>query len=99
MFRDHKVRYLARESIASFALSWWRAADRRGKSFNICTFVVEVLAKRLREKGQLQIKFYSSEELPERACVTFDPLTLHIDRKIWHDANLGKPYARFFAEI
>lgn len=95
MFRDHKVRYLAREGIASFALSWWRAADRRGKSFNICAFVIEVLAKRLRGKGQLQIKLYSAEELPERACVTFDPLTLHIDREIWHDADVGEPYARF----
>jgi hypothetical protein len=95
MARDHKVRYLTREYIASVALSWWVIADRRGNSFNICKFVLEVLAKRLRSKGQLQIKFYNSEELPERACVTFDPLTLHIVKKIWEDADLGEPYARF----
>jgi hypothetical protein len=46
MARDHKVKILAREDIASFALSWWMIADRLGYNFNICKFVVEALAKK-----------------------------------------------------
>lgn len=94
--RDHKVRILSREQIARMALNWWLIADRRGgNSFNICTFVVQVLAKRLRGKGKLHIEFYSAEDLPEGACVTFNPLTLHIVRRIWDDAGAGETYARF----
>jgi hypothetical protein len=76
-------------------MSWWQVATRNGHSFNICKFVTDVIAKRLRGKGVLQIKFYSFDDLPERACVTFNPLTLHIVKDIWNDADLGKPYARF----
>jgi hypothetical protein len=70
-------------------------ACKRGLSFNICGFVTDVLTKRLRDKGTLQIKFYSFEDLPEKACVSFNPLTLHTVESIWRDADLGKPYARF----
>jgi IrrE N-terminal-like domain len=95
MARDHEVRIKSREDIAKIAMSWWLVAKRHRYNFNICTFITEVLAKRLRNKGKLQIKFYGSEEIPERAYVTFNPLTLHIDEQIWHDAGLGKPYARY----
>jgi len=70
-------------------------ADRRGNNFNICDFVVQVLAKSFRRKGKLQIEFYDPEDLPEQACVTFDSLTLHIVKRIWDDAAAGRPYARF----
>ncbi|WP_298243871.1 ImmA/IrrE family metallo-endopeptidase [uncultured Bradyrhizobium sp.] len=94
--RDHKVRHQSREHIARVALFWWLIADRRGgNSFNICSFVLQVLAKRLRGKGKLQIEFYSPEDLPEGACVTFNPLTLHIVKRIWDDAGAGETYARF----
>jgi hypothetical protein len=94
MARDYKVRFNDREGIAKIAMSWWLAAKRIGHSFNICTFITEILAKRLRNKGKLEIKFYRHEDLPEKACVTFNPLTLHIVQQIWSDAGLGKPYAR-----
>jgi hypothetical protein len=77
-------------------MSWWVVATKCGHNFDICNFITGILAERLRGKGKLQIKFYDSEEdLPERACVTFNPLTLHIFEKIWRDASLGVPYARF----
>jgi hypothetical protein len=96
MARDHRVLIKDREAIAKIAMAWWVVASKLGHSFNICTFITEVLAERLRGKGKLQINFYNSEqELPERACVTFNPLTLHIVEKIWHDAGLGIPYARY----
>jgi len=94
LLRDHKVRYMSREQIARVALDWWAIADRRGNNFNICDFVVQVLAKkRFQSKGQLQIKFY--EDLPEQASVTFDPLTLHIEKRVWDAAAAGESYARF----
>ena len=96
MARDYHVRIKDRQDIAKIAMSWWvLAAKSGGHTFNICKFVTEVLAKRLRGKGSLQIEFCSAEELPEGACVSFNPLTLHIVERIWHDANAGKPYARF----
>jgi len=92
MARDHHVHIKDREGIARIAMSWWLAASRLGHSFNVCSFITDVLAVRLRSKGQLRIKFYSSErELPERACVSFNPLTLHIVEKVWRDADEGKP--------
>ena len=94
MARDHKVSIRDREGIAKIAMSWWLLANKLGHSFNICTFVTTVLAERLRGKGKLKIEFYSYDDLPEKACVTFDPLTLHIVEQIWVDAGLGKSYAR-----
>jgi hypothetical protein len=83
-------------AIAKIAMAWWIIATKSGHSFDICSFITDILAKRLLSKGKLQIKFYGSEEdLSERACVTFNPLTLHIVEKIWRDAGMGIPYARF----
>src|SRR5665213_1993357 len=93
MARDYRVRIKDRDGIAKIAMSWWQVAARSGYSFNICKFVTDVLAKRLRAKGTLHIQFYSFEDLPEKACVSFNPLTLHIVESIWRDADLGKPYA------
>lgn len=93
-FRDHKVKYLTREKIAATALAWWKVAERRGHTFNICSFVLNVLAKKLRGKGSLEIRFYEDDDLLEQACVTFSPLVLHIRTSIWKDADKGHPYAR-----
>jgi hypothetical protein len=95
MARDHRVRIKAREDIAKIAMSWWNAASKQGRSFNICEFVVETLTKRLTQKGRLQIEFYERTTADEPAFVTFRPLVLHIDRKIWEAAGLGHPYERF----
>jgi hypothetical protein len=95
MARDHKVRFKDRQAIAQIAMTWWVVASKLGHSFNICDFVTNVLADRLRNKGALHIQFYNSDELPEKACVTFNPLTLHIIEQIWRDAGSGRPYARY----
>jgi IrrE N-terminal-like domain len=92
--QDYKVRIIDREGIAKIAMSWWLIANKLGHSFNICDFVTEILTKKLRGKGKLKIEFHSFDDLPEKACVTFNPLTLHIVEQIWRDADLGKPYAR-----
>ncbi|SRR6266581_2784095 len=95
MARDHRVRIKSREDIAKIAMSWWNAANKQGRSFNICEFVVETLTKRFTQKGRLQIECYDRGRADEPAFVTFRPLVLHIDRKIWEAAGLGDTYARF----
>lgn len=93
--RDHKVRIRDRDDIAKIAMSWWSLATKNGHTFDICQFVTEILAARYSAKGGLEIEFYKSEEqLPERASVSFEPLTLRILKKIWTDAKAGFPYAR-----
>jgi len=96
ILRDHKVTFRRRDYLARVALEWWSLADKQGRyDFNICRFIYNVLIPKLRGKGRLQIKFYDPVDLPEQACVTFDPLTLHVVKKIWEDADRGEAYARF----
>jgi hypothetical protein len=95
MARDHRVRIKSREDIAKIAMSWWTTANRRGYSFNVCEFVVEVLAKRLMSKGELQIEFYDRCNNDDPAYVRFTPLTLYVDRKVWAAAGNGETYARY----
>jgi hypothetical protein len=95
MARDHRVPIKSREAIAKIAMAWWTAASKRGHSFNICEFVVGVLTERFRSKGRLEIEFYDRCKNDDPAYVTFKPLTLHIDRKIWRSAEDGEAYARY----
>jgi predicted metalloprotease len=95
MARDHRVPIKSRETIAKIAMAWWTAADRRGHAFNICDFVLGILSKRFTSKGCLQIEFYDRCKNDDPAYVTFKPLTLHVDRKIWKLAGDGEAYARY----
>lgn len=95
MARDHRVPIKSREAIARIAMAWWTAAGKRGHSFHICDFVLEVLTERFISKGRLQIEFYDRTKNDDPAYVTFKPLTLHVDRKIWKSAGDGEPYARY----
>jgi Zn-dependent peptidase ImmA (M78 family) len=54
-----------------------------------------VLTQRYRPKGRLQIELYDRSKNDDPAYVTFKPLTLHIDRKIWTSAGDGEAYARY----
>jgi IrrE N-terminal-like domain len=95
MARDHRVPIKSREAIARIAMAWWTVACKRGHSFNICEFVLGVLTQRFRSKSRLQIEFYDCGNNDDPAYVTFEPLTLHIDRKIWRSAREGESYARY----
>jgi predicted metalloprotease len=95
MARDHKVLIKSREAIARIAMAWWTAAEKRGHSFNVCDFVLGNLTERFTSKGRLQIEFYDRCKGDDPAYVTFKPLTLHVDRKIWKSAGEGEVYARY----
>ena len=71
------------------------SASKRGDSFNICEFVLGPLSSRFCSKGPLRIEFYDRGNDDDPAYVTFKPLTLHIDRRIWKAAGAGEGYARY----
>jgi Zn-dependent peptidase ImmA (M78 family) len=99
MPRDHYVGFRSEETIAQLAA---RLRDTHGSrsdsTFDIIDFVEQTLPKHLSstKKALLKLEFYDKEfEQDDPAYVTFDPLTLHVDRTIWTDAKIGDEYARF----
>jgi hypothetical protein len=76
-------------------MKWRAAASTQGHSFNICEFVLGALTERFNAKGRLKIEFYDRCKNDDPAYVTFEPLTLHIDRRVWSSAAAGQAYARF----
>ncbi|MDN3273474.1 ImmA/IrrE family metallo-endopeptidase [Frankia sp. RB7] len=95
MARDYRVRILSREDIAKIAMAWWSLARSGRHSFNICRFVLDTLPNRIKAKGKLVVDFYDQAPGDSPAYVTFGPLTLHVDRRIWNAADRGEPYARY----
>ncbi|TQF28596.1 ImmA/IrrE family metallo-endopeptidase [Bradyrhizobium sp. UNPA324] len=95
MARDYRVRIRSREDIAEIAMAWWSLARSGQHSFNICKFVLNVLPDYIKGKGKLVVEFYDQSLGDSQAYVTFGPLTLHVDRKIWNAADRGEPYARY----
>ncbi|WP_315826844.1 MULTISPECIES: ImmA/IrrE family metallo-endopeptidase [unclassified Bradyrhizobium] len=95
MARDHRVRIRTREDIAKIAMAWWLLATRRGHFFDICSFVLGPLTKLHTSKGRLDIEFYEADYGDDPAYVSFKPLTLHVDKKIWEQASKGDPFARY----
>jgi IrrE N-terminal-like domain len=98
MLRDHKVPFRREESLAESALACRRFASNENLArFNVVDFVERVLPSILatRKKGPLKISFFDAAEGDIPAFVTFNPLTLHVDREVWELAKLGDPHARF----
>lgn len=85
MPQDHYVSYRSEESIARLAYRLRDAHGSREKpSFNIVDFVTHTLGEYLKgqKKGALKIEFYDREfKEDDPAYVSFDPLTLNVDRK------------------
>lgn len=95
MLRDYYVEFRREDDIAETALAWRRASRNENLAyFNVVDFVVDVLQKQLK-KGPILIEFFDAEDGADPAYVTFNPLTLHVDRETWDLAKLGDPDARF----
>ena len=95
--RDYYVTFRREEFLAGIAWEWRKADGRYLRAdFNVVSFFEAVLQKRLpHKKGKLHIEFFDMAEGEPPAYVTPDPLTLHVDREIWHLANIGEPFARY----
>jgi hypothetical protein len=95
MHDDHKVSFLREETIEEAAIAWLREGDIYNRPyFNIVDFVKNCLMKKLR-KGLFKIALFDAKRSDKLAYVSFNPLTLNVDREIWQDAGIGEPFARF----
>jgi Zn-dependent peptidase ImmA (M78 family) len=97
MARDYKVRYRSDEEIVAITRKILREAGMwLNPNFSITKLV------RFFENSQLGLKKENLtvdivEKLPrgkKYAYVSFNPLTLHCERAIWLEAELGEPKAR-----
>jgi Zn-dependent peptidase ImmA (M78 family) len=99
MLRDHHVSFRSEETIAQIAISLRNTHGSACEpSFDITDLVKNTLPKllKLQKKGLLKIEFYDCCFIgDDPAYVSFNPLTLHVDNKIWTEAKAGDGYARF----
>lgn len=93
---DYEVRFLREETIADIALELrTEAGEQSSAYFNIVSFIEGFLKRKFKSKDPLTIKFFEMKDGDPPAYVTYQPLTLHVDPDVWHEAQLGDPYSRF----
>lgn len=93
VFRDRWVGY---RSAATVKLAVQELLSNCGVKGSVTFNIVELIKKHLtRLPGGLKIEFYDQGEGQPEAFVSYRPLTLHVDREIWKDANLGVPRSRY----
>jgi Zn-dependent peptidase ImmA (M78 family) len=62
--------------------------------FNIVKQITRLVGKPFKKVGALHLEIFE-EERSSIAYVSFNPLTLHVHREIWEDAEIGEPKSRF----
>lgn len=83
-------------TIRSLVDEWRLSGGIENKwQFNIVHFVENVIQKRYKAKGELQINFYDQVDGEPPAYVTYKPLTLNVDRTVWDLALRNDPDARW----
>jgi hypothetical protein len=93
--KDYKVPFRSEEAIAQEALALRAAAGIKNLAyFNVVEFVEDRLRVFYTKKGPLIIDLFDATVGDDLAYVTFNPLTLHIDKETWRLARLGEPDAR-----
>jgi len=93
---DYEVIFRREETIAEIALDWRKeSGEENSADFSIVKFVDSVLAKKFQKKDPLHFDFFDMEVGEKPAWVSYQPLTLHIDREVWEYARLGDPTSRF----
>lgn len=95
MAPDHKVRFRSYRAVADLA---HEARKRFGIdhcfTFNIVKVIRRLVGKEFDKLGVLHLDIFEHDYDPV-AYVTFSPLTLHVHREIWDDAELGEPKSRY----
>jgi hypothetical protein len=92
---DYKVEFRREDYLAGIALQWRDAGGfQNAPWFNIVRFITDILAKKI--KRPFKIKFFTSKPGQKPAVVTFDgERTLHVDKDVWEQAELGDPDSVF----
>lgn len=95
MATDYKVRFRSYQTVAELAS---RVRERLGVAhrfkFNIVKLLRSLIGKEFEGLGLLHLDLFEHDHDPV-AYVTFGPLTLHVHREIWEDADIGEPKSRF----
>jgi hypothetical protein len=99
MARDYKVPFCTEETLARFADRLRKQARRTGRyTIDIVGLIEGFLTSYFAQRGDLKIEFFDAERFDEPAYVTYQPLTLHVDRRTWEDARKGLGYAYFILD-
>ncbi len=95
MSTDYKVPFRGYEEVAELAL---RARNLLGIDnyfkFDIVKAIRRLVGKEFGKSGRLNLDVFGHDD-DSIAFVTFKPLTLHVHREVWDDAELGEPKSRF----
>ncbi len=95
--RDYYTKtFRSEESIAAVARGLRERGSVLNKScFNICDFFERViLYKTFKNKGVVKFAFLDDDSDEYPAVVTYEPLTLNIDREVWGLAQMDDPDCR-----
>jgi Zn-dependent peptidase ImmA (M78 family) len=96
MARDYKVPFCTEETLARFADRLRKQARRTGRyTIDIVGLIERFLTDYFAQRGGLKIEFFDADKFDDPAYVKYQPLTLHVDRRIWEDARRGLDYAIF----
>lgn len=91
---DRKVPYRSARQIKSIVQDLLARCGMQGLlKIDIVRLIENYLRPSL--EGGLKIKFYNQAGGQLPAYVSYDPLTLNVDREIWTDAKHGEPGARY----
>jgi hypothetical protein len=63
-------------------------------TFDIVKAIRRLIGKEFQKFGRLNLDIFDHDD-DSVAYVTFKPLTLHVHREVWDDAELGEPKSRF----
>lgn len=95
MATDYKVRFRSYRAVAELAHeARKRMCVAHYFTFNIVKAIRRLVGKEFGKLGVLHLDVFERDNDPV-AFVTFNPLTLHVHREIWEDAELGEPKSRF----
>lgn len=91
---DRKVPYRSARQIKNIVQDLLARCGMQGLlTIDIVRLIEDYLRPNL--EGGVKIKFYEQTEGQPPAYVSYDPLTLNVDREIWTDAKHGEPGARY----
>ena len=93
-FSDRKVPYRSARQIKGIVQDLVARCGMQGLlSIDIVRLIEGYLKPKL--EGGLKIELYDQVKGQPPAYVSYEPLTLHVDREIWGDARQGEPGARY----
>lgn len=96
MRKDYKVARRTLAEIRDTAARCRRVLGVLEHSTVRMTDLFRVLSRsEILKTGVLKLEFFNVRKGKPLAYVTYKPTTLHIDKEVWDDADLGEPYSNY----